>query len=535
MLPSIEGQGDIMAVLDDRLTNPALLLIPSIALLAGIVACTGQGKPAAVAGAVPQVCVSPAPIPAGFDYPQQAGTIEKWVATRDEARARSHGWYLWAALNTPGSGDPVWRSWCTSTQAFAGNTPTPSPSASAAPIVAEDGTQLVGGMLAGPPTLPMRQRKMLNGADPINFPVAPQYPLPAEVVKRYSKTQCIQGSGASMSLVDGPSFENNGDIMVAGVTYNQAAFDWIRSKGLYQTATLQAMLPKGSGTTQIPAMPPQSIVLKPMMWPVPKGGFGALPVWDDQKSDGGQYAGYEIQKMWPRAVAVTTTPQALVIPASVTFLHGVTMNGAPLGPNTYQKPQVVGTDQFYHYRPDISTMDACDRAILDASAYWAYGRMFQPGDELVLVAMHIITKEQGAWTFQSVWWHDRPDQGPYAANRPNIPPSQAPGPWRHYLMTSTYGIPAVPGGKTWPVAYNPYIELAADHPIQTNCMNCHHRAAAPNAKSSYLAKGPSNPGALDIFEQTNPIFNGLLQVDSMWAISDRVPVPSPSPTAAAKQ
>lgn len=522
-----------MALLNARLNNPVLLLLPAAALLGGVVACTEKKPgPEAAAGAAPQVCVNPAPIPANFDYPQPPGTVEQWVASGDQARARTHGWYLWAALNSPAGGQPVWRGWCTSTQAFAGNTPLPSPSPSAT-IAADDGTQLIGGTLAGPPTLPLRQRKFLNGSDPINFPVAPQYPLPAEVVKRYSKTQCIQGSGASAALADGPTFENNGDIMVAGVTYSKAAYDWIRGKNLYQSATLQGMVPKGSAQADIPAMPYQSIVLKPMLWPVPRGGFSALPIWDDQQSDGGQYAGYEIQKMWPRAMAVTTTPQAQVVPASVSFLHGVTMGGKPIGPNTYQRPQVVGTDQFYHYEPNLATMDACDRAILDASAYWAYGRMFQPGDQLVMIAMHIITREQGAWTFQSVWWHDKPDAGPYAANRPSIPASQAPGPWRHYLMTSTYGFPAVPKGPTWPVAYNPYIELAADHPIRTNCMNCHHRAAVPNGNSSYLAK--PGPGALDIYQQNNPIFNGLLKTDSMWAISDRVPVPkktpTPSPTA----
>lgn len=515
-----------MAKLEKRLANPALLLFASVAVLAGVIACTDRTKQPVVAGSAPPVCVDPAPIPGGFDYPQAAGTVEKWVATRDEARARTHGWYLWAALNTEAGGTPVWRSWCTSTQAFAGGgTPSPSPSAT---MVADDGTRLIGGAPDSPATLPMRQRKMLNGAEPINFPVAPQYPLPEAVLKRYARSGCIQTVNGVQSLRDGPTFENNGDIMVAGVTYNQAAFDWIRSKGLYQTATLQGMLPPPNQTASIPAMPAQSIVLKPMMWPVPRGGFSALPIWDDPKSDDGQYAGYEIQRKWPRAVAVTTTPQAQVVPASVSFLHGVTMNGAPLGPNTYARPQVVGTEQFYHYQPDLAAMNACDRAILDASAYWAFGRMFEQGDQLVMVAMHIITKEQAAWTFQSVWWHDKPDQGPYAANRPNIPVQQAPGPWRHYLMTSTYGIPLAPGGSTWPIAYNPYIELAADHPIATNCMNCHHRAAVPNARSSYLA--PDGPGALDIYGQRNPIFNGLLQVDSMWAISDRVPWPSPSPT-----
>lgn len=514
------------------LRRSAILLSTSVVGLVAIVSVS-PNKAAVPKAARAQICVNPAPIPAGFDYPQAQPVVEGWVSRRDEARAREHGWYLWAALNTQAAGQPVWRSWCTSTQAFAGNGPSPSPSPSGG--VGGDGTALNIGPIAQPATLPMRTRKFLNGAEPINFPVAPVYALPDAVLRRYAGTGCIaKSSDGVASLVDGPSYENNGDIMIAGVTYNQTAYEWIRSQNLYRSATMSRMMPPAGTIAQIPAMPRGSIVLKPMMWPVARGGFTALPVWDHPSSDDGRYAGYEIQSKWPRAVALTTTPQALVRPGSVTFLHGITMDGKALGPNSYQRPQVVGTDQFYRSTPDLATMHACDRAILDASAWWAYGRMFEQGDQLVMVAMHIMTKEQPAWTFQSVWWHDRADQGPYAANRPNIPVAQAPGPWRNYLMTSTYGIPAAPGGSTWPVAYNPYIELAADHPIETNCMNCHHRAAFPNTatppkrQSSYLQKG--GPGALDIYDQRNPIFQGLLQVDSMWAISDRVPSPPSSST-----
>jgi hypothetical protein len=132
--------------------------------------------------------------------------------------------------------------------------------------------------------------------------------------------------------------------------------------------------------------------------------------------------------------------------------------------------------------------------------------------------MHIQTKEQLSWTFQSVWWSDRPDEGPYSLYRPDLP--QATGPWKHYLMTSTYGWPAQPGGSTWPIAYNPYIELAAAHPIKTNCQNCHQRASFPGAEDSYLATG--GPGALDMFAyQGQSIFNGLIGTDSLWSISDR--------------
>ena len=91
-------------------------------------------------------------------------------------------------------------------------------------------------------------------------------------------------------------------------------------------------------------------------------------------------------------------------------------------------------------------------------------------------------------------------------------------------MTATYGWPARVAGADWPIAYNPYIELAADHPIDTNCMNCHHRAGWPEQSDSYLATG--GPGALAIYSQDNPaIFDGKIGVDSIWSIADRVPAP----------
>jgi hypothetical protein len=65
-------------------------------------------------------------------------------------------------------------------------------------------------------------------------------------------------------------------------------------------------------------------------------------------------------------------------------------------------------------------------------------------------------------------------------------------------------------------------------------MNCHHRAAwtsrgAPTP--SYEAR--PGPGALAIFAQTDPIFFGLLGVDSLWSISDRATGPAASGQASA--
>jgi hypothetical protein len=462
-----------------------------------------------------QVCDDPQPMPSGFDYPQAAATVEGWVTAGDESRARRHGWNLWAALNRPApNGEPVWRSWCTSTYAYAPPPGAPAPAAVVS-VASPTGTPHPASLNAK-----RQARGLVNGGvdgklkgEPITFPTGPAYPIPTAV--KSSWPACYDAS--SDSLKDGPVYQFEGNVMVAGIIYNRQAYDWIRSNGLYQGSVLDSWIESG---TKVEA-PAGSIVLKPMFWPVRGDGFSALPVWDDLKNDHDAYAGFEIQKMWKRAVAVTPLPTP-VATTDVTYLYGAYESSKPnapkLGPNTYRNAPVVPISRFYHSRPQLAGMHACDRAILDAASIAAYNRPFREGDYLALIAMHIMTKEQPAWTFQSLWWHDRPNDGPYATDRPALSPLQAPGPWRHYLMTSTYGIPAQPGGKTWPVAYNPYIELAGDHPIRSNCMNCHHRAAWPGKESSYEA--PGGPGPLDIYKPGPSIFKVML-LDSQWSMSNR--------------
>jgi hypothetical protein len=485
-----------------------------------------QGGPA-------QVCNNPSPFPDGFDYPKPAREVERWVKDRNVSRIREHGWYLWAGLNQAApNGSPVWRTWCTSTQAFA-----------------QESGQMTTGETYNRP-LSMNAKNKANGPtegnEPINFPDPPYYPVPSSVIEKYKDCYSAQQD----QLSDGPTFQNNGDIMVAGVIYDDSAFRAIRGRNLYLSKTLNGQLPGGQNDPpkHVEPLPHESIVLKPMLWPVKGSGYTALPVWDDlpPSADEDKYIGYEIvgtkkNPKWWRAVAITPNPERGVTRKTVKYLYDVYSTDStclkPLGPITYENAKVAPIDSFYHFKfskEDLDRMDPCDRALLDASAYWAYNRQFEPGDYLVLIAMHIITKEQPYWTFQSVWWHDQPDKGPYSLNRPaNIPD----GPWKHYLLTSTYGIPQLlgRGGRSdkLPVVYNPYIELAADHPIATNCMNCHHRASWPRAPqpgddktitcpyASYEAAGKHAPNALDVFDMENPIFNGLLTLDSMWAVSDR--------------
>ena len=523
------------------------------------------GKKVVVKQAAPASCdnLTPPPIaqfPAGFDYPQTASTLQGWVQPGGGDRMRYHAYCVFAGLNQVVNATPTWQTWGTSTQAFPYqyNPWKPSATATAAAGVEEQTPR--------PVTLNAKnQANATVGVGAINNP-APIYSVNPAIINNPRYRQCLQQVPKTnyYNLKDGVHFQSNGDIMIAAVSYNKAALDNILGTNLYNAASLDAKLPPSatSPSTSIPSFPSSSIVLKVMLWPVNGGGatwtaVTALPIWDwdankPGSSSDNQYAGYEMQNFWRRAVAISSGPVTASAQKRVQFLYGVLdSNGNPIGPNTYNDAQLVGLDRFYSKKytdTDLAALSDCDRAILDASAYWTYQRAFQAGDSLALIAMHIITKEQSNWTFQSAWWH--PDAlacGPgvpsnrFCGDRPNSVPGGVTT-YKNYMMTTTYGTTqnignrnyyAPPGtkGSIWPVAYNPYIELAASHPITTNCMNCHHRAAwpptTPGTKpdkgrfSTYLQTSPANPNALEVFQSNNAVFNGLTMLDSMWAISDR--------------
>lgn len=487
--------------------------------------------------------------PKGFDYPQN---VQPWVQSRKGHLIRTHSWCLFAGLHQQSqpNGPFVWQNWKTSTQAF--------------PYQYNPWLAKSGEPVPKRPS-PINARNLANasteGNNPINNP-PPVYPINSAVAAKYP--QCrepIANHPNWFQLKDGARMQSNGDIMVAGVVYNDAAIKNILSTQLYNAAYLNTKLPvmNLAPPVAIPEFPSSSIVLKPMFWPVQKDGFTALPVWDwDANKPGGpadgQYAGYEMQKFWTNAVAITANPSAPA-PSSIQYLHGVydPKGQNPIGPVTYPSSafRVVGINDFYHRQmnqTELGQLSDCDRALLDASAYWAYNRAFQPGDYLALVAMHIITKEQPDWTFQSAWYHPAANSancGRFCGDRPtNLKDTT----FQHYYMTSTYGqiqqkgnsnyyAPPTTKGPVWPVAYNPYIELAASHPITTNCMNCHHRAAWPpfdtvnkpdlKRASTYLQANPPNPNALEVFEESDKnLFHGLVTLDSMWAVSDRAGFPA---------
>ena len=448
----------------------------------------------------------PIPFPSGYDFPADPAKLQDFIKKRDTAALRRHGWYLWAGVNQPGrDGWPIWRSWYIPTQAFYERRPRPGKGEAAQPS----------------PGMSLSAINKKNNP-PILLPI-PVYLIPDQIRKRHEAA--LKGITNWQAIPDGENFQNNGDLMLVTEPYSEPAFEHIRDEHLYQISKLQALL--NQGKTDVPQFPRRSIVLKHMYWPVKKEGFTALPVvdmanYDKPANPDTTYVGFENKDRWPQAVAID--PKRDTIPpgetADVTYLYDVqqpTSPPQPLGPNEYKKARVVPLKDFYYKKLSKAEYDALstyDRVLIDLSFYWVHQKPFEDGDYLVAVASHVVTKEIPQWTLQTFWWHDKPDDGDYAKDRPDIP--RAKGPWRHYLMTAEDGVTAKPDGKSLPIAYNPYIELAS-HPVVTNCRNCHIRAAWPNGQ--YIQD--PGPDALADISPNDAIFKGKLRADFLWTVPDR--------------
>jgi hypothetical protein len=372
------------------------------------------------------------------------------------------------------------------------------------------------------------------------------------------------------AICDGTAFVNQGDVMIATESLSVEGYDDIQQAALYQEKVLQQMYVARAGTIS-GKIGRKFISTKHMFWPV-KGcrpgakvgdagcriRYGALPPWVPKNfrnvsySTNADYLGYE---QWKSVVAIDTCKGAAgdapCPPGGPATLALDYVSGAK--PIVTANPRVYTADDFLHIQISEEVLKsyftATDRALLDQAMIWAYGDKsngFEPGDFLVVAAMHVNTKELPSWALQSVWWSPMSDTlaecplgdfnhcfgqtGGYAATAPGskqpneysgLTAAQIDGidaqvgtSWRdHYLMTDSYGInyeldgtpvkaanyfkgkpPAWattgPSGQPLPllpVSYNVYIEPVI-HPLGTNCHNCHRRAAYPDkscAKGEY--------------------------------------------------
>lgn len=467
----------------------------------------------------PQVLVpyNPAnyqPVPPNYGYMQDTVLLAAAVAGGDVATVRNHGWNMFAALLQPAAKYPKWPIWFTWPTTYDVFLPSFTP----------DSLTMTSSLLEKNKKNTLISSSLTSTGDTLPvFTNAPYYPLPEYVINNFGKVV----NASSNSIAYGSHFLNNGDIMIATESFSIEAYNWIYATQTNKKSTLQNLYNNPVTRQQGLNLPQRYIVTKHMYWPVKQNQPSFVPIWNpNQFPNPMTYTGYAGYETW-NDFAVINMSKSQVVIDSLPFLVGVYSDKSKQKSLTkYVKTSGVQTmydlSKFYHHQVTEdewnNVFSEADRAIITASTFWAYGKPFQPGDYLVMVAMHINTKEIPTWALQSIWWTNNPT-GPYSAQRPltNTPLD-------NYNMVDGYGIPDKITGNL-PIGMNPYIELVS-HPIATNCNNCHIRAGFPEGSTAGTASY-QNPDCKYLLQKMDPATTSCLKsyllTDFQWVIPDNLP------------
>jgi hypothetical protein len=392
-------------------------------------------------------------IPAGYDFPADKHTLERYRAEADVAKQRLHVWNVFAGMTqpTPDGKLAIWETWYSEEETFQSG---------------------LSAQAAAGPRLPARR-----------FRQPSQFRAPPGAI------------GAQAA----------GTAVLSFVLYNHAGHDHIRANRLFSTAALEQLRTAGAADPKVPdnrivkPFPSDAIAMKTVWWPVAKNGITPLPIWDPEKNApnprGNPFTS------WARAVAVDTT-RAHITPNET---RTVSFAG-----RSFPGSRVVGLESFHYVTLDKQTVEAAMRHQELASAVQlALGRPLRPGDYAVFLGTHLTTKEIDDWVWATFWWHDRPQEGPFSADRPPA----VKGVWRNYLMSASYDVNLPRERDNTPhVTFNPWLEAGFQHGVESNCMNCHQRASYPSLDFRPIRRGDPD------LEHDPAFAKGRLRTDLLWSI-----------------
>jgi hypothetical protein len=407
-------------------------------------------------------------IPPGFDFPAEDGRLDKLLCEGRFRELRRHAWLVFAGLTQPAEQqDPLFPS--------------------RQPRKWE--------------TWYLRQDTFAANAPAARVPFLLSLQPPGELKGLDQETK-----GASNRFLEG----NN-------VLFNQEAFDRIRSgsQPLYLVGTLNTLCGNENhekvcrnGVQDIDAFPRGSVALKAFFWIAPKNECTQIGSWDFQRPLTGDVDDSLFQ--WPRQVFVENGQ------GSCDAQKAQDLTVVPLR-DVYSIPVPPASVTGLNGQLAVTRLHDIDQIFPGA----------KEGDQLVLLGIHVATREIANWVWATFWWHDRPNLGPFSDDRP----AEVEGVWRHYLMNASYDMdnPREPDG-TPHIAYNPYLEGFIKDGVLANCMTCHRRAIWPGQDSVnvLLSDGSTYPTKLgqiivrghDAAEATylNVPFEKLLKTSFIWSI-----------------
>lgn len=309
------------------------------------------------------------------------------------------------------------------------------------------------------------------------------------------------------------------DASVLGfVKYDPAAAEHLYEKKLFYKSVLESYKKEGE-LAAIPEFPLGGIALKPVFSTLdtinPATGNYVLQVWPGEGGNNERSWG---PSDWGNTVEVTIDGQTDVA------------------------NRIYSINDFIHFR-----IDSTQAAEIKNNPQLP-GENPQKGNYAILVGMHVTSKENVRWTWQTFWWSENADQ-PQTPSSPLIAGLRTnaglDAAANHYAMAVAYNMvqKAQPdtGGSNQDVtsvyAYNPYLEAGFSSSqfthgnqvisdtygpdyakiqgnlnnwgMQTNCMSCHIQATVQGG-AGYVAD--------QYVDMQAPYFKSTVTLDFAWSI-----------------
>ncbi len=445
------------------------------------------------------------PIPPRFGIPGDRQKIQAAADGNDVAAIRAHAWNVWAGLTADSASSyqgrklPIWETWLATGDVFT-TPPTRLPANGEVPARSVPSRHFVA-----PDQFHHLRTKI----------VLPEQTNPAGLVgfNKFdpSMTRYIwtghegPSSGESRPPYFYSSFQSQWHLNLA----------WPADTPLKDRKVVDA--------------PASALELKPVMMWVSPTVLTAIPYWQGPNaSTAPNCADASVEKLrHPTGRKVPTNCH----PDPSTWTHCVLVDagnpaaplraatGAEFGAATVsQAPECqaanaryVGIDALYHFELNSSEAAAFNAAQQPSTPAKA-------GDFMVLLAMHVNTKEIIDWTWQTFWWQggqDTPEHYPgSAAGRP----AQIAAPWSNYDMCAAYAQTTRPNNQgDMHVCFNPYLETSPGIPdgLRSNCVSCHGTAA--------INSPPTGGYPLSYFEPVDfddaQYFNCATQTDFSYAVA----------------
>lgn len=440
---------------------------------------------AALSGRGQKPPVEPLRLPGGRAFPSSEVSL---LRLRDKADARArvqmraHAWDLFAGLTGE---EPVWNTWYTKCDLSLEN--------------------CGPGVVGGKPGV----HRLLGS-----------FEVPAQALEELSIALDSEGREAPGTTFHSESFQNvllklaqnfREHPQFASVLYNQEAANRIHDSCLYpRTSGTDKKAPKSC--PPLPAPPGKildfdrgSVVLKTVWERVIVGpdSIGTLTTWKPE--------------LWSR---IQKAGDSNLGRFQVSTVKIDTASRLPCRDRDYGDDESVPLSCFYAFQLTQEDIDTLVKAPPDFAAIHDSGVIV--GNYVVLVAMHVTTKEIPEWVWATFWWDNHGASDFFGAGRPgSIQPR-----WRHFLMDTTLSGRTPAENDAGPkICFNPYLETGITNGAISNCLQCHDKAA-------YGPKPAIDPYDLGILGRDgktlasgqayddSTYFRNRVRTDFIWTIAD---------------